>query len=115
MRRLAAISCVLGVLSTSGAIAHEKSRTRYAIRLAAQTFHLSERGMLRVALCETGGTLDPRSYNRASGAAGLFQWLPATWESQGMRGFSVFDPFANAMATARLVAREGWRQWSCQP
>jgi len=87
----------------------------YAIRLAASTFGVDESQMRAVASCETGGTFSPAAYNAGSGASGLFQFLGSTWRSQGLAGFSVWDPVANALAAARIVAREGWGQWSCQP
>lgn len=87
----------------------------YAIRLAASTFGVSLAEMRAVAACETGGTFDPGSYNPGSGASGLYQFLSSTWSSQGLAGFSVYDPVANALAAARIASREGWAQWSCQP
>ena len=51
----------------------------------------------------------------ASSASGLFQFLDSTWARHGIAGFSVFDPVANALAAARLVADEGWSQWVCKP
>jgi hypothetical protein len=89
--------------------------SQYAIRLAASTFHVPEAEMRAVASCETGGTYDRYAQNRSSTASGLFQFLDSTWASQGLAGFSVFDPVANALAAARIVAREGWSQWSCKP
>ena len=88
---------------------------RYAIRLASSVFGVSYSEMMSVALCETGHTLNPFAKNRSSTASGLFQFLDGTWSSQGVAGFSVFDPVANALGAARIVARQGWRQWSCRP
>lgn len=87
----------------------------YAIELAASAFGVSSSEMWAVARCETGGTFSPHAKNSSSSASGLFQFLDSTWASQGIRGFSVFDPVANALGAARIVARQGWRQWSCQP
>jgi hypothetical protein len=87
----------------------------YSIKLASSVFGVSYRDMWSVAGCETGGTYSPFSRNRSSTASGLFQFLDSTWASQGISGFSVFDPVANALGAARIVARQGWRQWSCQP
>lgn len=76
-------------------------------------------GALVVIDCESGG--DPNAYNPASGAAGLFQFLPETWQSAsaaaGWAGASVFDPEANIAVAAWLVAGSSppWSQWSCQP
>lgn len=87
----------------------------YAISLASRVFGVPYWELRAVASCETGGTFDPYARNSSSSASGLFQFLDSTWASQGIPGFSVFDPVANALATARIVARQGWRQWVCKP
>jgi soluble lytic murein transglycosylase-like protein len=72
--------------------------------------------MIRVARCETGGDFNPRSYNRSSGASGLFQFLPSTWQRTPFRMLDVFDAYSNALAAAWLVRQDGgWREWSCRP
>ena len=91
----------------------------YAIRLASVVYGVPYRDMLTVARCESG--LSPLSEHPTSHASGLFQFLPSTWA--GAWGakvfadarFSVWDPVANALAAARMVAREGWSQWVCKP
>lgn len=86
----------------------------YAIRLASATFGVDYGKMVAVASCETGGDFSPYSYNRSSGASGLYQFLGGTWSRAGIAGFSVWDPVANALAAARLVVRDGgWSEWSC--
>jgi hypothetical protein len=69
---------------------------------------------LRVISCESGG--DPNAQNPRSGAAGLFQHLPAYWEARaaaaGMSGASIFDPIANVAVSAYLVYTDGWGHWS---
>jgi hypothetical protein len=59
------------------------------------------------------GTLSPAAYEPSTGASGLLQFLSSTWRRTPFASFSVFDPVANALAAAQIVAREGWRQWSC--
>jgi hypothetical protein len=68
----------------------------------------------RVAWCES--RYDPLAYNRRSGAAGLYQFLPSTWRAtpQGRAGLSPFDPYANAAAAAWLYRTAGPGQWSCR-
>lgn len=85
----------------------------YALRLASAAYGVSYWQLSSVASCESHRS--PFSVNRSSGASGLFQFLGSTWRAQGMAGFSVFDPVAAALATARIVSREGWRQWTCRP
>ena len=71
----------------------------------------------RVALCvaEAESGFDPLAENPATGAAGLFQFLPSTWESlselAGWGGASVFDARANVAVAAWTVARYGWHPW----
>jgi peptidoglycan hydrolase CwlO-like protein len=66
---------------------------------------------LRVAKCESG--YNPYAVNRATGAAGLFQFLPSTWAATPQHNQSPFDPVANANAAAWLYARDGPGQWQC--
>ncbi len=69
--------------------------------------------------CESGG--DPNALNPASGAAGLFQFIPGTWESAsasaGWEGADVFDPEANIAVAYWLYASTSppWQQWSYKP
>jgi Transglycosylase SLT domain len=72
---------------------------------------------VEVALCvaERESGLDPSAVNPATGAAGLFQFLPSTWASlselAGFGAASVFDAGANAAVSAWTVARYGWHPW----
>lgn len=55
----------------------------------------------------------PTAVNPRSGAGGLFQFLPTTWNStpQGRAGLSPFDPVA-ARAAARWMIEQGRiREW----
>jgi hypothetical protein len=83
----------------------------YAIGLASRVYGVSETAMRSVAACESG--LDPTVTNGQY--AGLFQMSPAFITSTPLRGFSRFDPLANALAAASVVRVQGWRQWTCQP
>lgn len=86
----------------------------HAVRLAAAIYGVPLYEMRAVGTCESH--LHARSKNRSSTASGLFQFLDSTWTRAGIPGFSVFDPYANAIAAARLVTRDhGWHEWSCQP
>jgi hypothetical protein len=71
--------------------------------------------LLRVAYCES--RYNPGAYN-ASGAAGLFQFLPSTWAANSVRagfaGASVFDPVASANVAAFMFARGQAGQWVCR-
>jgi len=68
----------------------------------------------RKARCETGGTFNPRSLNSSSGAAGLLQFLPSTWRSTPYAGFSVWSPYANALAAGWMHSHGRGGEWACQ-
>ena len=71
--------------------------------------------LLRVAWCES--RFNPGAYN-ASGASGLFQFMPRTWASNsfnaGYGGASPFDPVASANVAAWMFARGSANLWSCR-
>src|SRR5438552_1557496 len=71
--------------------------------------------LLRVAYCES--RFNPSAYN-ASGASGLFQFLPSTWAANSVRagyaGASAFDPVAAANVAAWMFARGQSGQWVCR-
>lgn len=84
-----------------------------AINLAC-TIYGNCQTLWRKAGCETGHTFSRYSKNRHSTAAGLFQFLDSTWASTPFRRFSVYDPYANALAAGWMhhVGRGG--EWSCR-
>jgi resuscitation-promoting factor RpfB len=71
--------------------------------------------LMRVAYCES--RYNPGAYN-ASGASGLFQFLPSTWAANSVRagfgGTSPFDPVAAANVAAWMFARGQSYQWVCR-
>jgi uncharacterized protein YabE (DUF348 family) len=71
--------------------------------------------LLRVAYCES--RYNPGAYN-ASGASGLFQFLPSTWAANSVRagfaGASVWDPVASANVAAYMFVRGQAGQWVCR-
>ena len=70
-----------------------------------------------VALCvaERESNFDPLAVNTATGAAGVFQFMPSTWASlsalAGRGGASVYDARANVAVAAWTVAHYGWHPW----
>ena len=80
---------------------------------------------LSVIYCESRG--DPNAVNPRTGAAGLFQFMPSTWEwassNAGLAGASVFNAEANVASAAWLVNHSiatghpggAWGHWSCKP
>jgi len=70
--------------------------------------------MRRVASCESG--LDPTQVTPPYSASGVFQFFSSTFGGTPFVDFSVFDPYANALAAGWLVRKDGgWREWACQP
>ncbi len=66
---------------------------------------------LRVAYCES--RYNPLAVNRYSGASGLFQFMPSTWNAN-FPGQNIWDP--HAQARAALVFYNAGRQsaWTCK-
>jgi hypothetical protein len=94
-------------------VLQHRSSTREAIELACVTYG-SCSTLWRRAGCETGGTYSPRALNQASGAAGLFQFLPSTWQTTPFAQFSVWSPYANALAAGWMEARGRGSEWVCR-
>jgi hypothetical protein len=66
---------------------------------------------LRVAHCESH--YDPAAVNSGSGATGLFQFMPATWNGY-FAGWNIWDPLSQAQAALAFYQR-GWTyQWECK-
>jgi uncharacterized protein YraI len=82
------------------------------IYAAADEYGQPREDMLRVARCES--VLDPNAVNATSGASGLFQFLDGTWARTPWAGDDVFDPVANAYATAWMWAQGNRHEWVCQ-
>jgi hypothetical protein len=66
---------------------------------------------LRVANCESH--YNPLAVNRYSGASGLFQFMPSTWNAN-FPGQNIWDPYAQARGA--LVFYNAGRQsaWTCK-
>lgn len=65
----------------------------------------------RKARCES--KLWRYAHNK-SGASGLFQFLPSTWRSTPYRFFSIYDPYANALAAGWMHAVGRGGEWDCR-
>jgi hypothetical protein len=85
------------------------------IRAAAARWGADPTQLLRVAWCES--RYNPSAYN-ASGASGLFQFMPRTWAANSVRagysGASVWDPVASANTAAYMFRNGQAWQWSCK-
>lgn len=101
---------VLQVRSLRRTLAHDPNVIE-ALNLAAAVYgHGST--LWRKAQCESH--LNPNAKNRSSSAAGLLQFLDSTWASTPFAAFSVYSPYANALAGGWMhdVGRGG--EWVCQ-
>jgi hypothetical protein len=83
-----------------------------AIELAATTYGVPSATLWRKARCESG--LDPRNKNPGSTASGLFQFLTSTWASTPFGGFSIWSPYANALAAGWMHANGRGGEWVCR-
>jgi hypothetical protein len=85
------------------------------IRAAAARWGADPTQLLRVAWCES--RYNPSAYN-ASGASGLFQFMPRTWAANSVRagysGASAFDPVASANVAAYMFSIGQAGQWTCK-
>ena len=85
------------------------------IRAAAARWGADPAQLLRVAWCES--RYNPSAYN-ASGASGLFQFMPRTWAANSVRagygGASAFDPVASANVAAYMFSIGQAGQWVCK-
>jgi peptidoglycan hydrolase CwlO-like protein len=85
--------------------------------LVAQDFAPQGQTVVTQAMCvarlESG--FNPDAYNPASGASGVFQFIPSTWSAlspaAGWGGASVFDADANVGVAAWTVDQYGWSNW----
>jgi hypothetical protein len=83
------------------------------IRCAAAHYGVSRRKAIHVAWRES--RFQPRAYNAAGGAAGVFQHLVKYWPDRakdfGFREWSVFNARANVIVSMKMVRRYGWWPW----
>ena len=108
------LALVLVALARAVVLSKVPLRVDHALKLASTTYGVPYQEMVAVSRCETGGDWNPRSYNASSGASGLFQFLHGTWLRTPYGRFDVFDPYANSLAAAWLVRKDGgWSEWSC--
>ena len=120
MIRRAFLAGVVGVTQSPPAYASNNDSTaavRCAIARAAVKHGVDAGHLERIAWCES--KWQPGAFNPASGAAGLFQFIPQTWEwaqhRAGFEGFTPYDVQVASMAAAWLLSQPGgWRHWACR-
>ncbi len=89
----------------------EKEILRY-IAKAAKKYGQSKSAMERVARCESG--LDPCAYSKAGPYYGLYQFLKSTWKTTPYKSRSIYDPKAQALATAWMWKKGRKNEWACK-
>lgn len=87
-----------------------RTTVREAIDLACSIYGNCST-LWRRAQCES--QLNPFARS-ASGANGLLQFLPSTWSSTPFARFSVWSPYANAMAAGWMMAHGRGGEWVCR-
>ena len=105
----------LPVVTTPAAAYVAPGDIQSIIVAAAARYGADATQLLRVAKCESG--FNPNAYN-ASGASGLFQFMPATFAVNSVRagfgGASIWDPVASANTAAYMFAHNQSGQWTCK-
>jgi peptidoglycan hydrolase CwlO-like protein len=75
----------------------------------------SSQGDIALCVAKLESNYDPSAVNPTSGAAGVFQFLPSTWDTMsaaaGWGGSSVFGAEANVAVAAWTVSNYGWSPW----
>ena len=100
----------LGRVRSLQATIRRDPETSTAIGLACVVYgHCSE--LWRKARCESNLY---RYAHNPSGASGLFQFLPSTWRSTPFGRYSIFDPYANALAAGWMHTRGRGGEWVCR-
>jgi hypothetical protein len=82
------------------------------IKKAAKKYNQSTKAMERVARCESN--LDPCAVNRSGPYYGLFQFLKSTWKTTPYGNRDIYDPEAQALATAWMWKEGRKNEWACQ-
>lgn len=83
-----------------------------AVRMAAVAYGQSEDVLLRKARCESG--MWPYADNPSSDATGLFQFMPGTFRGTPFGRFSIWNPYAQALAAGWMHARGRGSAWECR-
>ena len=83
------------------------------IRCAADYYGVNVDMALYVAKRES--TFDPRAYNEATCAKGIYQHLCKYWPDRaykyGFKGRSAYNGRANIIVTMKMVRKYGWGAW----
>jgi len=67
--------------------------------------------LVQLAKCES--TINPGAYNYSSGATGLFQYKPITWETTPHCEEDIWDPESQTLATIWMFRHSRHTEWEC--
>jgi hypothetical protein len=90
---------------------------RWVGRLIRKDFRPLGKKNVRMAMCvaDRESNFDPDAYNPRSGASGVFQFIPNSWDyyskQAGYGGKSPFNAKANVGTAAWVVKHVGWGPW----
>ncbi len=98
--------------TSSCTVRHSESQILGFIDKAAKKYGQSAKDMERVARCESG--LNPCAVNRSGPYYGLFQFLESTWRTTPYKDSSIYDPEAQALATAWMWKEGRKNEWACK-
>lgn len=87
-----------------------QAHVRSCVRRAALHWRVDYGFMLRLAYCES--RLDPFARN-PSGASGLFQVMPGTWQTTPYRRHWIFSARYSALAAAWMLRAGRRAEWAC--
>lgn len=93
-------------------VAQRVGSVHHIIEVGAAAYGQSYPTLLRKANCESH--LWPYARNRSSGASGLFQFLPSTWRSTPFGRFSIWSPWAQALAASWMHSHLRGGEWACR-
>jgi soluble lytic murein transglycosylase-like protein len=82
-----------------------------ALRLASTAYDVPLSTLRRKAWCES--RYNPRAQN-PSGASGLLQFLPSTFNSTPFARESIWSPYANALAAGWMHRVGRGNEWTCR-
>jgi hypothetical protein len=91
---------------------HSEKEILKFIGKAAKKYGQSKKAMERVARCESA--LDPCAVNRSGPYYGMFQFLKSTWKTTPYKKRSIWDPEAQALATAWMWKQGRKNEWACK-
>jgi len=90
---------------------HTDGSTSEAINLAC-TIYGNCSLLWRRAMCESGGYAYAK--NPSSDASGLYQFMPSTFRSTPFGSFSIWSPYASALAAGWMQSHGRGGEWVCR-